>query len=48
MGGGDFLAIAKLIVEMHGAQIWIIASLGKGSMFQPELPVHAALRKREP
>jgi signal transduction histidine kinase len=32
------LAIAKQIVEMHGGRIWVESILGKGSIFQMELP----------
>jgi signal transduction histidine kinase/putative methionine-R-sulfoxide reductase with GAF domain len=44
-GTGLGLAIAKQIIEMHGGRIWVQSTLGKGSIFQMELPIRAEFRK---
>jgi signal transduction histidine kinase len=47
-GTGLGLAIAREIVEMHGGRIWVQSALGKGSIFQMELPIRAEARKANP
>jgi hypothetical protein len=38
----------KQIAEMHGGRIWVESILGKGSIFQMELPIRAEFRKSAP
>src|SRR5262249_4220553 len=47
-GTGLALAIAKQIVEMPAGRIWVESTLGKGSIFQMELPIRAEYRQRAP
>jgi len=44
-GTGLELAIAKLIIEMHGGRIWVESFLGKSSTLQMELPTRAPICK---
>jgi signal transduction histidine kinase len=43
LGTGLGLAITRSLVEMHGSQLWVTSTVGKGSIFGFSLPVAQGL-----
>jgi len=42
-GMGMGLSICHSIIENHGGRIWVSPAVGRGSIFQFELPINTAL-----